>query len=381
MTLSDFIRTARADIVAHAVAFAQTLPVLSSQAIDVAILSNHLPDVLDAVVLDLEQPQTRAESIVKSEGRAVPVAWETAAQTHGRMRAEVGLSVAQVVAEYRVLRSVIVRLWFEAGASEGSAAMKDLVRFNEAIDQAIAESVAFHVAEVERWRSTLLGVIGHDLRTPLSTVLMATDTLSRLAGPGNLSAPIGLLQRGGARLTSLLDSLLEYNNASLGTAMTVYREPVDLGAACRSEIELLRSAFPGVSIGYEAAGSLAGRFDENRIREALTNLVSNAAQYRIPGTPVRVTATGEQDHVTLSVINDGEPIAPEVLETFFQPLRRRDVGQRHGPRRNLGIGLFIVREIAHAHGGEVEALAAGGTVSFVMRLPKEGVEPGRRIDR
>jgi signal transduction histidine kinase len=370
MTLSDFIRGASGEIVAHAVQFARTLPALANKSIDVQVLSNHLPGVLKAIALDLEQPQSRQQSISKSEGLTGPALSETAAQTHGRMRAEVGLSIAQVVAEYRVLRSVVMRLWAEAGRLSDAAAIADLTRFNEAIDQAIAESVAYHVAEVDRWRNTLLAVIGHDLRTPLGTMQMATATLSRLIGDGPLSVHTGLLQRAGSRLTGLLDSLLEYNNAQLGTAMTLRRTSVDLGETCRAEIELLRSALPDVSITYEATGSLVGLFDGNRVREALTNLVSNAAQYRASGTAVHVAAEGQSDHVTVSVQNQGPPIPQEVLQTFFEPLRRRDTGEDHGPRRNLGIGLFIVREIARAHGGTVSAEASGGTVSFAMRLPK-----------
>lgn len=373
MTLSDFIRGASAEIVAKAVEFAQTLPALSNRAIDVAVLSNHLPYVLDAIALDLERPQTQAESIAKSEGAAPAATSETAAQTHGRLRAEVGLSVAQVVAEYRVLRAVVVRLWSDVGRVSDAASMADLIRFNEAIDQAIAESVAFHVAEVDRWRNTLLAVIGHDLRTPLSTITMATSALTRLAGDGPFAVHAGLLQRGSVRLTALLDSLLEYNNARLGNAMVLRRVAVDLNEAIASEVELLRSALPDVAIAYEPTGSLVGEFDENRVREALTNLVSNAAQYRVAGTPVRISATGLADDVVLTVSNQGNPIAPEILETYFEPLRRREIGQPHGARRNLGIGLFIVREIAHAHGGTVSAEAAGGTVSFALRLPKKPI--------
>lgn len=371
MTLSDFIRSAKAEIVAHAVEFAQTLPALSNRAIDVGILSNHLPHVLTAIALDLEQPQTRQQSIAKSEGLAPQTADETAAQTHGRLRAEVGLSVAQVVAEYRVLRAVVVRLWSETGRLGDATAMADLIRFNEAIDQAIAESVAFHVTEVERWRNTLLAVIGHDLRTPLGTVTVATEALVRLAGDGPLAAHAGLLQRGGARLTALLDSLLEYNNVRLGNGMTLRPAEVDLDQAIKAEVELLKSALPEALIAYESCGPLTGCFDENRIREALANLVSNAAQYRVPGTPIDIRATSEDGVVALCVSNQGAAIAPEVLESYFEPLRRREVTERHAPRRNLGIGLFIVREIARAHGGTVSAEASGGKVSFVIQLPRE----------
>ncbi|HWU51242.1 MAG TPA: HAMP domain-containing sensor histidine kinase [Tahibacter sp.] len=370
MTLSDFLRQASDDIVACAVEFARTMPGPANEGIDVQVLGNHLPLALDVIALDLEQPQSRQQSITKAEGRAVPKPGETAVQTHGRMRADVGLTVSQVIAEYRVLRAVVVRLWSEAGGLGSADAVADLIRFNEAIDQAIAGSVAFHGSEVERWRNTLLAVIGHDLRTPLSTVVYATETLAILLRGSPLLAQVELVQRGTTRLTALLDSLLEYNNAMPGTAMTIAPMPVDLGQSCRAEVELLRSAFPDVTLHFEMTGSLFGRFDENRVREALANLVSNAVQYRTPDTPVQVAAGGHGDHLTLTVCNDGEAIPPELLESFFAPLRRRDTSGRHGKRRNLGIGLFIVREIAHAHGGEVTADCADGNIRFEIRIPK-----------
>lgn len=153
--------------------------------------------------------------------------------------------------------------------------------------------------------------------------------------------------------------------------MTLRPAEVDLDQAIKAEVELLKSALPDAQITYESSGSLMGWFDENRIREALANLVSNAAQYRLPGTPVDIRATSKDGVVVLSVCNQGAPIAPEVLETYFEPLRRREVTERHAPRRNLGIGLFIVREIARAHGGTVSAEASGGKVSFVIQLPRQ----------
>lgn len=370
MRLSDFIRKATAEIVEESVKFARTMPVMADQRIDVQVLSNHLPLVLSAIATDLDRPQTAAEAIRKSEGAGPVLPGETAAQTHGRMRAEIGLNVAQVVAEYRVLRAVVTRLWTAAGGLTEARAAQELIRFNEAIDQAIAESVAFHSAEIARWRNTLLATIGHDLRSPLSTVTLASEVLSLQFHDGSLVPAIDLIKRGAQRLGALLDSLLEYNNAELGKPMRLCKTDVDLGRACRAELDLLRTTLPGVEIAYTTSGSLAGRFDENRVREALANLVSNAAQYRKAGTPIRVSAEDNGDAVTVAVVNHGDAIPHETLESFFAPLRRSNDSNHAGSRRNLGIGLFIVREIARAHGGDATAESSDGMISFALRLPK-----------
>ena len=369
MRLSDFIRQSSDAIVAHSVDFARTLEPMSNQSIDVEVLKNHLPLVLEAIALDLEQVQTRAGGIAKSEGHGAPVHYETAAQTHGRQRASTGLSIAQVVAEYRVLRAVVIRLWSDADRSFAAETIPDLIRFNEAIDQAIAESVAFHSVEVGRWRDMMLAVVSHDLRGPMQAVLGTTELLSSKAS--ELYAPyVGAITRSVERLTGLLDSLLDYSKVRLGEGLHLDRSTIDLAAQCESEIELLKIAHR-IHIEFSSIGSAVALFDGSRIREALANLVSNAVQYRAPGTPIRVLVEGSDESVYLAVINQGEVIAPEILQTLFEPLRRRDSNAGAGPRRNLGIGLFVVREIAKAHGGDVAAVASNGEVRFSMLLPKQ----------
>jgi signal transduction histidine kinase len=367
-SLATFIRASTGEIVELSGKFARTLEPFSSERIDIEILNDHLPLVLAAVANDLEHPQTGAEAIEKSEGKGPATLSQTAAQVHGRLRADSGLTVDQVVSEYRVLRATVTRLWIASKGAAETDAINDLVRFNEAIDQAIAESVAYHSAEVERWRAVLLAVVGHDLRDPLSTVAMTTEVLAASIGNGPLSAQIGLLRRGGDRLRVLLDSLLEYSNARLGAGMELHRGDVDLDLACRKEIELLRSAFPTAEIGLRTRGKVTGRFDENRVRQALTNLVANAVQYREPGTAINVILNGHQDRVVLTVENVGDPLDPNLVDTLFEPLRRREA-TRGGQRRNLGLGLFIVREIARAHGGEAFAESRDGKIAFCICLP------------
>ena len=214
----------------------------------------------------------------------------------------------------------------------------------------------------------MLAVVSHDLRGPMQAVLGTAEVLSIKAS--ELYAPyVGAITRSVERLTGLLDSLLDYSKVRLGEGLPLQRQTVDLGVACEAELELLRAAHR-TAIESSITGSTIGEFDAGRIREALGNLVSNAVQYRTPGTPVRVIVEGSNDSVYLAVVNEGEVIAPEILQTLFEPLRRRDKATSSSPRRNLGIGLFVVREIAKAHGGDVAAVASDGQVTFSMLLPK-----------
>ena len=339
MRLAQFIRLAKREILAESLAYATSIPALkgmSSQA-----LEDRLPWVLDAIAHDLDQPQSRTQSIDKSRGLAPPPEAETAAQTHGVQRARMGLDIEQVVAEYRVLRSSVLRLWADAHEPDLHVA-EDTMRFNEAIDQAVAESVSFHAAELARWRDIFLAVLGHDLRSPISALLLTAEVLIRETSGQAQALSISML-RSSRRMASLLDSLLEYNKAALGVGMALRLEHVDLAAHCREEVEMLRLAFPHRVINYRVRGDATGSFDVSRVREALANLISNAAQHSPRGVPIDVLIEGTDTTVEVSTENAAAPIPPDVLNALFEPLQRRAPDERM-PRSggNLGLGLFIV---------------------------------------
>ena len=139
------------------------------------------------------------------------------------------------------------------------------------------------------------------------------------------------------------------------------------------EIEHLRSVSPEARIRFEASGKLDGRFDAARIREALGNLVVNADKYGTPGGEIQVRLRGDDGHVRLSVSNPGHPIPREKLDVLFEPLIRGAVAASSAQeeRTSLGLGLFIVSEIAKAHGGRVTAESDDGFTAFHLELPRE----------
>lgn len=367
MRLARFIEQAREEIIAESLAYAAQIPALRGA--EARVLRNHLPLVLKAISRDLDQPQSRAASIEKSLGNApASLADTTAAETHGLERARSGLNIEQVVAEYRVLRSCVLRLWADA-CKPDSDVIADTMRFNEAIDQAVAESVAFHASETARWRDLFLGVLGHDLRNPLTAMLLTAEVLTRETS-GKAAEHAQALLRNGRRMSALLNTLLDYNQSSLGTGMKVQRELVDLRPHCEDEVDMLRRAFPESQFHFSAAGDAHGRFDVVRVREALTNLVSNAVQHSSIQAPVHVSLEGQEEWVVLNVENVANPIDPEVLASLFEPLRRLSKEGRPSSG-NLGLGLFIVREIATAHGGNVSATMVGDRIRFKLVLPRQ----------
>lgn len=178
-------------------------------------------------------------------------------------------------------------------------------------------------------------------------------------------------------MQALLDDLVDFNRTSLGLGIKVVPSDVDLAVPVADELEQLRGAHPHRRIELTATGDCRGQWDSRRVQQALRNLVSNAVTYGAPDTSVRVTLRGEEADILLEVTNSGPPIAPAALSEIFDPLKRGVARVDRDDRGSLGLGLFIVREIARAHGGEAEVRSDGGETTFAVRLPrhKRGVSP------
>jgi signal transduction histidine kinase len=370
MRLADFILHEMEAILAEWEAFAATL-LPAASGLDSLALRDHAKHILEAVAKDLNAPQTREAQSEKSKGRAPRVegAPETAAQTHAVLRARGGFDINQLVAEYRALRASVLRLWMD-NIPFDKTSIDDLTRFNEAIDQAVAESVGHFHDTVERYRNLLLGMLGHDMRTPLNAIVMTASYLAALNAGDDVSEAAAKLIRSGASMQALLDDLTDFNRTMLGIGLKVVPCEVDLAQAADDEVEQLRAAHPQRQIEFGASGDNRGRWDGARVQQLIRNLVSNAITYGSPDMPVRVTLRGEVSEVCLEVSNRGH-IDPSTVRQIFNPLSRGGAQRAsHAAPNGLGLGLFIVREIAKAHGGEVGARCEGQQTTFAVRLPR-----------
>jgi signal transduction histidine kinase len=369
--LADFIETNMSAVLVEWESFAASL-LPAAHGMDAAALRDHAEQILVAVAKDMRTVQSRLEQSEKSKGRAptLPCVKETAAQTHAVLRATEGFTIRQLVAEYRALRASVLRLWADAGGY-GPDAMEDASRFNEAIDQAIAESVDYFTSEVDRWRALFLGVLSHDLRSPLNSVLLTSRLISELTVGTPVSQHTEKLMRSGERMSHLLDDLLDYNRTSLDIGIRVSSKPTELTTVCREEIDMLRTALPTSTIEFATEGDTQGSWDASRIRQVLNNLVTNAAKYGDPSGIIRVCLRGDDVQVQLAVENTGPGIPQEVMSSLFEPLRRHARADDKGERESLGLGLFIARQIALAHGGSVTGESTNGRTIFTVTLPKD----------
>ncbi len=373
MRLADFILRHVEPILAQWEAFAGSL-VPAAANLAPSALRDHAPQILHAIAKDLETAQTREAQHEKSIGRApAPLdATETAAQTHALLRARAGFNINQLTAEYRALRASVLRLWMDE-CEPDAPHLDDVIRFNEAIDQALAESVGFFSAQVEQSRNLLLGMLGHDMRSPLQAILATASYLEALNAGERVSDAAGLLIRSGARIQALLDDLCDFNRTRLGLGINVIPTSVNLADVLAEELEELRAIHPDRQIELHVTGDSHGIWDGQRLQQLLGNLVINALKHGAQDTPVRVEVTCDETHIHIDVRNRGPAIERATLARMFDPLMRgREHRSEAGPAGGLGLGLYIASEIAKAHHGVIEARSDETETSVSVSLPRAG---------
>lgn len=367
MRLAEFIAGNMETILAEWERFASTRQPAASDMTSLE-LRDHAQQILEAIRVDLGTGQTREQQADKSQGRApVPFpARETAAQAHAVLRARSGFDMRQLASEYRALRSSVLTLWMDDLGPEPPH-LDDVIRFNEAIDQALAESIGHFTAQVERSRNLLLGMLSHDMRSPLQTIRMTAAYLARLDAGEAVSVAARRLIDSGARVQSLVDDLTDFNRTNLGLGIPVVRAPVDLAVECANEVASLHTAHPDRVIDLSVRGDCRGEWDGRRVQQLVCNLVSNALTHGAAGSTVRVSVDGGDSGVQIAVGNACVRIPEAILAQIFEPLRR---GPQAAAQPGLGLGLYIVREIARAHDGTVEARSTDEVTTFTAWLPK-----------
>jgi signal transduction histidine kinase len=372
--LADFITTNMEPILAEWVAFAET-SAPAARMMDLVALRDHAKEMLLAIVADLHTPQTEREREAKSKGdahSALHVA-DTPAEVHGAGRAGSGFTIGEMVSEYRALRASVIRLWTKASGELTGDSLDDLLRFNEAIDQALAESITRYTQDLDRSKDMFVAILGHDLRSPLGAVMTASrfmlDTGELVEPHLTLTARIA---RSAGRMNQMVADLLDFTRSRLGGGLPITRAPMDLGKEVTHAVEELAAAHPERVVELNTTGDLRGDWDCARLGQVLANLLGNAVQHGSERTRISVTATGEGDRVSLVVHNHGPLISGADLPGIFSPFKRLGAADgRPGAASSLGLGLYIVERIVTAHEGTITARSSDkdGT-SFTVSLPR-----------
>lgn len=207
-----------------------------------------------------------------------------------------------------------------------------------------------------------IGILGHDLRNPLSAILVAAQLVERRGGESVRHAH--RIQRSAARMALMIRDILDFARGKLAEGIPITRAPANLATICADVVDELTAANPECQLRLETEGDLTGIWDADRLQQAVSNLVGNAIEHGESAVDIRAVSNG--DSVTVSVHNRGETIPPAEIAVLFEPFRKRDRS-----RAGLGLGLYIVREIVAAHGGTVSVSSepeAGTT--FTVALPR-----------
>ena len=373
MRLPQFMAANVEPILADFEEFART-HTTAGEMMDIRALRDHAAAILEAIALDLEQPQSEREQHRKSKGEEPldEAAPPTAAKKHGADRAESGFTLPEMFSEYRALRASVLRLWTKSRSSLDEGDLQDLIRFNEAIDQAVAESITEYSTEIGRSREMFLAILGHDLRSPLGAVLTASTFLveeGKLAGENLTLAE--RIRSSGERMSALVSDLLDFTRSRLGRGIPITRTETDIGRIARETLEEVGAHNPNCEFIFAASGDLEGLWDGQRVSQALSNLIDNAVKHGAEDTPVRVTAVGSADKVVVGIQNRGAVIESDDLQQIFDPFKSISSGERVQQPGSLGLGLYIAQQIAIAHNGwiGVESSAEHGT-TFELHLPR-----------
>ncbi|MGV6397724.1 sensor histidine kinase [Pseudomonas caspiana] len=374
MRLSDFIVAHVDRIVDEWESFAKTIKP-AADAMNSLELRDHAKAILLAAARDMNTSQTKSEQAAKAKGENLDktTSLDVAAASHGELRHMVGFDLVQMTSEFRHLRASVIRLWVESLKTPELAYFTDMIRFNEAIDEALAESTAAYADQVERSRDIFLAILGHDLRAPLQAVSMSADLLARKTElDGKSQGYVSRIKSSTRHMGAMVSDLLEFVRSRLGASLPIDRKRMDLASACSEAIAEACAGQPQSNPRLEVEGETVGFWDRARIDQLLQNLIGNALQHG-NGHEILVKVSGEQDHVQLMVHNLGDPISEDAIGSIFDPLVRstHEGVTPHGPSTSLGLGLFIVKEVVNAHGGSITVTSnVGDGTTFTVVLPK-----------
>lgn len=323
-------------------------------------LRDHAKAMLAAVCKDLDSHQSVEEGIEKSKGHAPDAvdAGDTPAQSHAIDRLHAGLTIEELMAEYRALRASVLRLWQARVKKADEFDLQDMLRFNEAIDQSLTESLSRYSTMFRDSQNVFLAILGHDVRNPLGAISMGTQLILQDTDlPSRHLKVATQVLHSTQRVTEMVADLLDYSTSHLGSGIPVTLAEYDLSAESRAVVQEMKLFHPGRKFSLELDDDLIVTWDRARISQALSNLMANAVQHGALASSIWISINRHQDDVIMVIQNEGEVISPSKLRTMFDPgksFAMKTTSERNASQtNNLGLGLYITHEIVIAHGGHI----------------------------
>ena len=235
------------------------------------------------------------------------------------------------------------------------------------------------------FRDRLMGVLGHELRNPLSAIAaLARLTMTRDDLPDDVRERLAQMDRAAQRSLQMIKSLLDFSESRWRGSLPTRPILIEPGEIAGRVIDELRATHPDRVIALDVRSRDPFELDPARMEQVFSNLIANAIVHGSHDTPVEVSVEVRETEALLAVRNRGPVIAPEQIASLFQPFAqglseaqeprqelRQEISHDGRRQRGLGLGLYIVREIVDAHGGtiSVDSSRDHGT-TFLVRLPR-----------
>jgi signal transduction histidine kinase len=379
LRLANFIISDLELILEEWESFAYTLQPASAR-MSSAELRDHAELMLKFIAKDLNTAQTRVEQRTKSHGLAARNVQDSGPE-HGINRLESKFTMDQLFAEYRALRSSVLRLWKDAHPAPEASDFEDMIRFNEAVDQLVAGSVFSFVAaqreaeETEKQRRTqFLAMLGHELRNPLSPIITASSVLKTAKGNEKIIDNVSnVIARQVTHMAGLIDELLEISRVTRGK-IEVKLDNVEIEHVINDAVEQVTPQIEarGHRFNVEVLPkTTVVRCDKKRLVQVVANLLANAVKYTPDGGRVQLRSALHENEVVITVEDNGVGMPPEFIPHAFElfsqvaPTSDRAAG-------GLGLGLALVKSLVELHGGKVACSSEGpGKGSqFTVLLPR-----------
>jgi signal transduction histidine kinase len=343
-------------------------------------VADHIPRLFDALLTYLQRATPRA---VDPSAPIDDTAIQEAGQGHALARIDQGLQPADVLVEFRLLRQELwraLRLEVPEGAPTSDVVAAELL-LNDGLDGAAALALSALTARLEQVREEFLATTVHDVRQPITRVSGFAQLAERLLASPSPELPrvqdaVHQIREGVDEMRRLLDTLVDTSGIALG-ALVLHPTPTDLVALVQ---EVVAHADPEmakrVRLEMPVKAPAAGQWDAGRLAQVLTNLLSNAAKYSPPESPITVAVESQADRIVLSVSDEGMGIPAEDLPRVFQRYARGHNAVAEDIE-GLGLGLYLCRGIVAAHGGRIWATSpgVGRGATIVVQLALHAPEP------
>ena len=230
-----------------------------------------------------------------------------------------------------------------------------------------SEAALLDEQQTAELREQFIAVLGHDMRTPLSSVLAGVHALQRMPLTTQAISVVERIKRSGDRMARLIDNILDFARGRLGSGIPVVRHPdPQLAQVLVHVIAELAAIHPQRKVDARIDITKPVSCDSGRIAQLLANLLSNALVHGNEADPVSVVARRDGDLFILSVTNTGEPIPKDILQRLFHPFSR-GAGVKH--QEGLGLGLYIAYQIAAAHNGTLSVDSTPASTTFTLSMP------------